>query len=193
MKRFLCALITILCCLSFALAENGEGLFNIAGLDEDETLFAFLDDNHIDTIYRPEGQPYAGTASEGTVVAFVEYMELANPGLVMLRLYMGITTYEELYGTALTLSAGDTEQTFAVDPMVSEYDMICQEDYTVWLTAETEPLVKAVIAAGGVLSFTIHGDREITGTLQLDAEALRTVWDNYAALGGFEQDFSRLK
>ena len=192
MKRVFCALIAALLLLSCACAENGEGLFDITALEEDERLFAYLADNHIDTIYRPDGQPFEGTASEGIVLAYIDYVELPNADVVALRLAIGIETYEELYGTELVLRAGDTELTLAADPYITEYDMICQEDYTVYLVGDTAALVDALLENNGELDFIIRGDREITGSIEISVESLQAIWDNYVALGGLEQDFSKL-
>ena len=193
MKHTLCVLLMLaLCACPMALAENGEGLFDVAALEEDETLFSFLDDNHIDTVYRPDGQPFYGDVSEGSVLAYLDYVELPNADVVALRLTIGIETFEELYGSELTLKAGDTELTFAVDPYINEYDMICQEDYTVYLTGDAAGLMDALLKGDGTLAFTIRGDREITGTIAMDPEAIRAIWEKYVALGGPEQDFSKL-
>ncbi len=194
MKRFFCALLSLaLLMVSGSLAENGEGLFDITALDEDESLDCYIDDNRVDTVYRPVDQPFEGTASEGSVVAYLDYVELANPGVVVLRLTIGLEVYEELYGTELVLKAGDTEITLAADPIIAEYDMICQEDYTVYLLGETAALMDALMNGDGELSFTIRGEREITGSLPIPAETVRAIWEKYVSLGGPEQDFSRLR
>ena len=193
MKQFLCILMVLtVLAFSCAFAENGEGLFQIEVLDEDESIFSYIDDNHIDTVYRPDGQPFEGTASEGIVLAYIDYVELPNADVVALRLAIGIETYEELYGTELVLRAGDTELTLAVDPYITEYDMICQEDYTVYLVGDTAALVDALLKNNGELDFIIRGDREITGSIDIPVESLQAIWDNYVALGGLEQDFSKL-
>ena len=193
MKHTLCVLLILaLCTFPMALAENGEGLFDVAALEEDETLFSFLDDNHIDTVYRPDGQPFYGDVSEGSVLAYIDYVELPNADVVALRLTIGFETYEALYGYELTLRAGDTELTFAADPYINDYDMIWQEDYTIYLTGDAAGLMEALASGDGNLAFTIRGEREITGTIAMDPEAIRAIWEKYVALGGPEQDFSKL-
>ncbi|MBR5345973.1 MAG: hypothetical protein IK127_09145 [Clostridia bacterium] len=193
MKRLLFVLMAlVLLTFSCAFAENGEGLFQIEALDEDESIFSYIDDNHIDTVYRPDGQPFVGEANEGDVMAYLDYVELPNAGVVALRLSIGIVTNEELYGTELDLACGDTELTFAADPMITEYDMIWSEDYSVYLAGEAAALMEALIQNEGQLDFVIRGDREISGSIRIAPDFLRAIWETYVELGGLEQDFSKL-
>ncbi len=192
MKRLLCcALILALLGLCPALAE--EGVFDLGALYDDETLYVYLDDNRIDTVYRPMDQPYPGELSEGGLVTFLDYVDLAEAGAVVLRFALAVQTESLLNAGSVTLSCGGAVVQRELNPTCTEYDGVYMEDYYIPLSGEDFALIRALLAGDGVLSVTLQSDRTITGTVRIPTDSLRTVWETYQACGGLTQDFSGLE
>lgn len=193
MKRFCCALLALtLLCLSCAMAEEGDA-FDLFRLESEEDLNAYLDDNRVDTVYRWADQPFSGDLSEGQLMVFLDYVELASPGLVALRFAFAVQTDEPLYATELTLSGGNVTLTRAITPLTTEYDFICMEDEYLVLTDEDFGLIEALLANDGTLNLTLFGSAVVTGQVQIPVDSLRRIWELYQACGGPSQDFDRLK
>ncbi len=184
------ALLAALCLLALpALAE-----VDTAVLDADTGLAAYPDDNGVDLIWRPLDQPFQGTAEEGTAVAFLDFAELANEGVVALRFVLTLQLDEALYADTLALRAGKKSWTFAVRPVTTEYDAVYQEDYTVPLGPAGLEMVQALAKnTGGTVSFTLEGGRTVSGTLAIPADRAAAVWKLYKAIGGPKQDLSVLE
>ncbi len=190
-RRLIPLFLILVLCLTSAFAEDGSGLFDLDALDADESLDCFMAGNRIDMIYRPEGQPYFGTMSEGRVVAFVDYVSLANEGVVVLRLILATQLDDMLCAGTVTLTSGDVTVTASADPTTTEYDAIVQEEYCFWLTADLQPLAESM-TENGTLTFTLNGERTVTGTVEIPAEDFAPLWESWVRLGGPEQPLERL-
>ena len=189
MKRILCALLAVLLALAgFAAAET-----DVSVLEQNDGLMEYLDDNGIDTVWRPASQPFYGEASEGTVCGFLDIVELADAELLVIRLTVSLELDDNIAGEEVQFTCGKESWTFPVQRRTSEYDLVFQEDYCAVLAGDSLSLVKT-LAGGkdGALSFTVSGVRSVSGTLAIPKEAAEEVWKLYRAAGGDRQDFSGL-
>ncbi len=193
-SRFLWLLTAVACLLAFAAcAEDWEG-FDLAALENDETITSFLDDNGIDTVYRSENQPFFGETDDGEVYGFLDYVELANGDLVVIRFTLAMNMEDELYADTMTLRFGDRAWTWSVTTRGSEYDSNYQEDYSVYLVGDGWELLEALAKAHGEkVSFTLLGYRTVIGTVTVDAAEAGRIRSNYVSLGGLQQDLTRLE
>ena len=193
MRRILCALLTLaMLALSCAFAEDYDA-FDLGRLAADDNLYVYLDDNRIDVVYRPADQPFEGTLSEGQLLAFIDYVELAEAGVVALRFAFAVQTFDLLYATQITLSCGDTVWTREITPITTEYDSIYMEDYYLPVTGEGFNLIEALLAGGGELNIALRSaDRTVTGTIRIPPESLRPLWETWQDCGGLRQDLERL-
>ena len=193
MKRAIVWLLMAALCLAVlpSLAEEHEG-FRLSGLEEDESLMIYLDDNGIDTVYRSMNQPFIGETDEGIVCAFLDYVELANENdLVAIRFTLALTMDDALYADKLTVRLGDRAWTWSVTTRGTEYDANYQEDYSVILVGEGFSFLEALASAGGEpLTFTLLGYRTVTGSVTVDTAEAKAILTRYTELGGMEQDVS---
>ena len=190
-----------LCCMALLLsllaacgaAEWGEGLFDFGVLDPEEELECWLDDNRIDLIYRPAGQPFRGESDEGDVRAFLDYVSLSNEGVVVPRLLLAMQLDDMLCAGTVTFTAGDFTVTAPADPTTTEYDGIVQEEYAVFLLGELQPLAEALAKGDGTLRFTLNGERTVRGTAAIPAETAAALWQGWLDAGGLSQPLDRLQ
>ena len=189
----------ILVCLTLlplypALAEEDFDGFDLALLDGSDGLICYPDDNRIDTVFRPEDQPFPGELSEGQLLTFLDFVELADAGVVVLRFALAVQTFDLLYATEVTLSCGDAVFSRTVAPVTTEYDSIYMEDSYIPVTGEDGfGLIRALLAGGGEMRVTLQGGRTLTGTVHIPTDSLRTVWETYQACGGLRQDLGALR
>ena len=190
MRRALCLLLAALLALvcSGAAAEK-----DIAVLEQSDALTEYLDDNGVDTVWRPVGQPFFGEADGAEVCGFLDIVELADTELLVLRLTVSMELDGNIAGEEVTFTLGKETWHFPAQRRTSEYDMVYQEDYSAVLFGDSLGLARALAGGkGSVLSFTVTGAREVSGTLTIPGEAAAEVWKLYRAAGGDKQDFSPL-
>ncbi len=188
LKRTALLALILALAVSPALAE-----FDTAALENPAELTEYLDDNGVDTVWRPVEQPFFGSASEGTVCAFLDYMELANEELLVLRFTVTVEVDELLYAGSLTVQVGKETWTFPVHAATTEYDMVYQEDYPVLLGTDGLEMVKAMSKnKGGEVRFTLSGEREVSGALAIPADQVKAIWKRYTDRRWDRQDFSAL-
>ena len=192
MKKLLCLLFAACLLCAAALAEDFEG-FDYGPLEADETLIAYPDDNRIDFVYRSETQPFSGELSEGTVLSFLDFVDLADAGVVVLRFAFAVQTDALLYATDITLSCGSAVMVRSVMPITTEYDSIYMEDYYIPVTGDGFDLIRALLSGGGELQVQFQSEeRTVTGTVHIPVDELRRLWETYEACGGTRQDLERL-
>ena len=188
MKRTICLLLAalLLAVWGFALGEADTSV-----LEGNPVLAEYLEEGGVDTVWRPLSQPFFGQAGEGSLCGFLDIVELADTGLLVLRLTVSLELDEPLEGEQVTFTLGKESWSFPVQRRTSEYDMVYQEDYSAVLAGDSLSLARALTKSkSGELAFTLTGTREISGSLTISKEAAAEVWKLYQAAGGDKQDFT---
>ena len=186
MKRMLIALL-ILALAAPALAE-----IDTAALESLPGTSVFLDG--VNTVVRPDDQPFFGEADDGSVCAFLDFIELEDRNVVALRFSLSLESDEEAAADTLTLTVGKQSWSFGVHAAVSEYDMVYQEDYAVCLSDEGLALARALAKnKSGRVAFTLEGWRTVSGSVAIPASAASQIWSQYKKLGGDKQDLTSLR
>ncbi len=188
MKRTICLLLAALLLAVWGLAL---GEADTSVLEGNPALTEYLEEGGVDTVWRPLSQPFFGQAGEGSLCGFLDIVELADTGLLVLRLTVSLELDEPLEGERVTFTLGKESWSFPVQRRTSEYDMVYQEDYGAVLAGDGLGLARALAKSkSGALAFTLTGTREISGSLTITKEAASEVWKLYQAAGGDKQDFT---
>lgn len=196
MRIRLCMLLSLLLliCLLPAAAEDGEQVFDLSALEEDENYYSYGDDNGIDTVWRSQSMPWSGFCGEGSADLFLDYVELANEGAVALRLSVSVVLDDMLAADEMTLTVDGKQWRFAVHTVCNEYDQVFMEDYGVCLAGESLGLLDALSGNGlHTVSFTLTGERTVTGTVNVPGEEACALRNKWVFLGGPRQDLSRVE
>lgn len=191
MKRMILLLSLLLLLPALALAEMDNAM-----LEETEGMNVYLDSNQIDTVIRPETQPFEAESDEEytDVYAFLDFVEMPNEHVTVMRLLVGLESSDPLYASELRVTVGGTTYIFPVEPVVSEYDMIYFEDYGVCFTDESLPMVKAMTRAKtDTFTAVLVGERELTLTLTMPRKEVAALYDLYVDAGGTSQALSYLR
>ena len=140
MKRVVSAVLAALLLASVSRAE--EAAVDAAALEAMPGCEVFLDENGVDTVIRPAGQPFAGVAAgqDCELYAYLDGVEKPDEGAVFLRLTVALMTPEAVDAREMTLDAGGGSYVFKVTADTGEYDAMYYEDYAVCLTDESLPL-----------------------------------------------------
>ncbi len=193
--KFLAALLCLLLAFSPALAE-----FDAAPLREDPDLIPMPQFGTANTAYRPSHQPYIGQVDEpfeGDLVAFVDYITLADEGVTLLRLSLSTMVFgHALYADEMRLTVGGRQYTFAVSAAVDEYDGLYMEDYAVCLTDASLPLLAAIARQKTdepipVALFSL-GEAVLTGLVVIPGADAAELYDRFVDLGGKKQGLKAL-
>ncbi len=183
--------ITLLLALCLLLTGAASAETDLSPLETSEAVAEYLDDNGIDTVWRPLTQPFIPQVDEGTACCFLDIVELANEELLVLRFTVSFELDEPLFGDDMTLTLEKESRTFPVEHHWSEYDLVYQEDCLVYLAGSDLDLVKRLAGKGDhSLAFTVRGSREIHGTVVIPGAMAAEIWDLYRAAGGDRQGFS---
>ncbi len=190
MKR---AILLALCLVLWCSCTLAEG-FDQAGLERLEGCMVFRDAYGVNTIVRPEGQPYQGTIDleDAELEVYLDYIQMPDEDATFLRLMLCLTTWEFTGTRQLTITVGETDYVFSVTPEVTEYDLTYFEDYVICMTDESLPMIKAMARSRqdtfGIKLTGEWGERH--GVITLPAEAAAELYDTYINLGGNRQDLS---
>lgn len=192
MKRALLLLLSLLLLLpALALAEIDNAM-----LEGTEGMNVYLDNNQVDTVIRPQNQPFEAVsdAEYTDVFAFLDFVEMPNEHATVMRLLIGLESSDPQYASELRITVGGTTYVFPVEPVVSEYDMIYFEDYGVCFTDESLPMVKAMARAKtDTFTAVLVGERELTLTLTMPRKEVAALYDLYVDAGGTSQALSYLR
>lgn len=194
MKRLIALCLMVGMLLTQAWAE--ENAFDNAVLEETENCYVYLSDNGVDTVVRPLNQPYMGTVEmEGAeLIAYLDYVEMPNEDVTVLRLLLALTVPEHLAASEVTVTVGKKDYIFSVKPMITEYDTTYYEDYALCMTDESLPMIKAMARAkGDSFSVRFSGDVSLTGTITLPNADVADIYDRYIDLGGERQGLEWLR
>lgn len=165
MKRWM---ILLFCCLLLPAMTLGEG-----GVPFMEDCASFLDDNGVDTVFRPLNQPFMGETAEGELVAFMDYVEDPNQDTLYLRLTLSVAALAPLPETPLTLQVGQQSWTMDITPILSEYDAMYYGDYCIPLVGDEEALLQALMAGKAPLILTVG--EVFTGRVEIPAAEVKTM------------------
>ena len=194
MKRLFCLLLTLMLLMTgFALAED-DGL-DFSAWESLPDTYVYLDDDQVTTVIRYQDQPFFGQcdSDDDTICVFLDFVEDPNLDRVLVRLSLSLQCLDEVHGETMSITVNNTSYTFSVYPRISEYDLVYQEEYCVCLTAASLPMLKA-IAKGkrDSFSFTISGDRVVSGTLSIPVKNASAIYSQYTKLKGDKQDLAAL-
>lgn len=187
MKRMLCLLAGLLLLWGSAMAEE----FDQPALEALEGYEVTMDAWQVNTIVRPEGQPYEGTmdASDAELLTFLDFIQMPDEDATFLRLTLCLTSYEFIGAGELTVTVNGTDYIFNVFPEVSEYDAVYFEDYSVCMTAESLPMIKAMARSrSDTFAIRLAGAEEYTGAITLPLDTVAEMYDTYIDLGGAKQN-----
>ena len=194
MRKLFTLILALTLALVFAALPSARAEFDTASLEALPGMAVYLDDNGIDTVVRPMDQPFEGTADEAgaSACAFVDYIELADEDIVFLRLTVSVESQEQLAAGRLALHVGKQDWVFTVQPVISEYDMVYQEDYAVCLTDESLPMLKEIARSKtDAYAFSLSGgERSLSGEVRLRGAAVAALYDCYVQLGGPQQNLA---
>lgn len=192
MKRGILLLLTLLLLLpAAALADMDNDL-----LESTEGMLVYLDNDQINTIIRPEDQPFEGEVDMpyAYVRAYVDFVERPNDHATLMRLLVGLESEEPQYASELRVTVGSTTYCFPVETVISEYDMIYFEDYSVYFTDESLPMLKAIARAkSDTYAVTLLGEQELHMTLTLPGKEIAALYDLYVDAGGTAQELTYLR
>lgn len=192
MKRGILLLLTLLLLLPAAsLADMDNDL-----LESTEGMLVYLDNDQINTIIRPEDQPFEGEVDMpyAYVRAYVDFVERPNDHATLMRLLVGLESEEPQYASELRVTVGGTTYCFPVETVISEYDMIYFEDYSVYFTDESLPMLKAIARAkSDTYAVTLLGEGELHMTLTLPGREIAALYDLYVDAGGTAQELTYLR
>lgn len=186
MKRLAWMLVLLLLLCTTALAEG----FDQAALEQLENCDVYMDINHVDTVVRPQSQPYAGEVDleDAELAAFLDFIHMPGEDTTFLRLTLSLTSYEYVAAGEMTITVGGKEYVFMVFPEATEYDMTYFEDYIVCMTDESLPMIKAMARSREeTFPIKLAGATEVTGSITLDLDEVAWIYDTYIDLGGAQQ------
>ena len=188
-----CCVICVLLMLSVSAAADVDA----AMIESMEDASVFLDDNGIDTVIRPNGQPYFGKIDRENVqlCTYLDFVEMPDmEDTVFIRLTLALETWETINADRVGIRVGKENYIFEVSPRTSEYDLIYYEDYTLCMTDKSLPMLKAM-ASGKTDTWDIvfYSEDTITGTLQIDRTAVKKLYNRYIDARGNKQNLESFR
>lgn len=167
-----------------------------AMLESAPGMMSYLDMDNVNTVIRSQAQPFPGRTDEGDteVYAFIDFLEMPVEDVTLVRLTVSVVGTEELCAREMNISAGGKTYAFNVTRQVSEYDMMYYEDYSVCLTDQTLPLLKA-IARGKTDDYavTLTGSARFNCTLTIPGNEAAQLYDLYVDAGGTKQNLELMR
>ena len=187
----------ILCLLLFAVSACAEvRMEKLTGLRDAQV---FTDDNGIDTVIRPAGQPYfcSVEAENAELLAYLDFVECPNEeDTVFLRLTLAMETWDRISAVRMAIEVGKQRYIFTVKAKVSEYDMTYYEDYAVCMTDLSLPMLKAIAGSRTdewPLTFYTGDGEQVTGTVRLPHGDVKTAYNAYVDARGPKQNLESFR
>lgn len=152
-----------------------------------------LDTNGIDTVIRPNNQPYVAVCEGASheMIVYVDFVEMPNLNGTFLRLTCSLVSGSMTDIDTLRVDASSGSWIFDTSREVSEYDDMYYEDYAVLLGTDGMAMMKALAKKDLPLTLTLEGDLDcITAALTLPSEDMKLLYDRFVSAGGMEQDFT---
>ena len=196
MKRIFALVLMMALLLTSALAE-----FNTDALKTDADMYSFTQFGTVDTVYRSVNQPYIGQADEqydGGLVAYVDYITLADHDVTLLRLMISTESFGLPLGAQeIRLTVGGKQYTLPVSRVESEYDGLYMEDFTACLVGEGLNILKAVAQQKHDDPIPVEllslGDVVFSGLVIIPGEEAASLHDRFVDLGGKTQSLKKLE
>ncbi len=196
MRKLLMMLMAAMMLCSAALAE-----FDTEPLRLDENHYVFTEDGTPDTVYRPVNQPYLGQVDEewfGDLIAYAEFVTLANEGVTVPRLLICTTAYDmPLRADQVAITLGGRKYTFPVSAVEAEYDGQYLEDHAIGLAGEGMNLLKAIAQQkkDAPISVTLLslGETVFSGQVIISGQDAARLYDRFVDLGGRRQDLHQVE
>lgn len=191
MRRWIALLLLLLVWVP-ACAEG----FDQAALEQLEGCYVYKDANQVDTVVRPLSQPYGGEVNlpDGELEVFLDFLQQADTDITFLRLTLSLTSYDYVAAGEMTITVGGKDYIFQLQPQYTEYDLTYYEDYSVCLTDESLPMLKAMARSKtDTFPVTLVGSSVVEGSITLPLDEVAELYDAYVNLGGTSQrlDFCR--
>lgn len=186
MKHLAWAMVFLMLLGAPALADG----FDQAALEMMENCEVYRDINQVDTIVRPQSQPYAGEVEmeDASLDVFLDYIQMPDEDTTFLRLTLSLTSYEFVGACEMTITVGGKDYVFNVFPETYEYDMTYYEDYIVCMTDQSLPMIKAMARSRNeTFPIRLAGAGEICGSITLPLDEVAELYDTYIDLGGEQQ------
>ncbi len=191
MKRCLAFLLALMLLHGVAMAEMDTDMLASA-----QSMNVYLDNTEINTVYRPEeGQPFEGVCEEDGIsaLAYLDFVTMPEAHATLMRFTLSMCAMDALYANQLELTIGGKTYVFPVSAAVDEYDLVYYEDYSVYLTDESLPLVKAIAQSKrGVVEAVLCGETETHVSLVINPKEAARLYDLYVDAGGNKQDLTDL-
>ncbi len=154
-----------------------------------------LDTNGVDTVIRPENQPYVAVCADAghEMIVYLDFVEMPNLGGTYLRLTCSLISGSMTDIDTLRVDASSGSWIFDTSREVSEYDDMYYEDYAALLGTDGMAMMKALARRDLSLTLTLEGDKDsITAMVTLPSEDMKLLYDRFVAAGGMEQDFTSI-
>lgn len=191
MKKLIALLLAVLMLLGCASAE-----FDNEELLRTEGCITFPHMGGWDTVVRPEWQPYVGELDDGTLAAYVDYVQLVDLDVTLLRIVLSVMIWDPMEADAIELTVGGKTYTLHPDCEEAEYDGTYMEDYYVCLTDASLPLLKAIAQQKKdepiPVTFIYEGQVMHTGSVIIPGDDAARLYDRFIDLGGKKQDLKAL-
>ena len=196
MKRIFALILMMTLLLTSAMAE-----FNTDALKTDADLYSFTPHGTVDTVYRGVNQPYIGQVDEGYeggLVAYVDYITLADHDVTLLRLMISTEVFDLPLGAQeVRLTVGGKQYTLPVSREESEYDGLYMEDFTACLVGEGLNMLKAIAQQKQdnpiPVELLSQGETVFSGLVIIPGEAAASLHDRFVDLGGKTQGLKKLE
>jgi hypothetical protein len=192
MFKCLCVMLILILISVSALAEVDTGR-----IESMEDASVFLDDNGIDTVIRPNGQPYFGEMNRDNVqlCTYLDFVEMPDmEDTVFIRMTFALETWETIGADRVGIRVGKENYVFEVSPHTSEYDMTYYEDYVVCLTDKSLPMLKAMASGKtDTWEITFYSEDPVTGLLRIDRAAAKKMYNLYVDAKGSKQNLESFR
>ncbi len=173
---FLLALVLLLFGMAHAYAEM-EQLTGIDGVQ------VFLADNGVDTVVRPEDQPYFGQIDKenASLCIYLDFLQSPNDeDIVFMRLTLAIETWDPVNAETIAVEAGKNRYVFEVKASTSEYDQTYYEDYELYMTDLSLPMIAAMASAKtSEWKFVLYGNETVEGSITMPADMVKKLYKAY--------------
>ena len=192
MKRLICLVMTLMLACSGALAEA----FDQEGLEQLEGCTVSMDLLEVNTIVRPDDQPWTGECAlpDSWLDVYLDFIRMPDEEATFMRLTLSVTSFEYVAAEKVSILVNGKEYVFTVEEEVSEYDGMYFEDFTACMTDESLPMIKAMARSKtDVFPVTLSGGLEVQGSITLPLDRVAELYDAYIRLGGAKQDLEQFR
>ena len=187
MRKLIAILLALALLPTMALAE-----FNTQALMQEEDFIVMMRPGSWDTLYCPMNQPYPGEAGDAWMDVSVDFVELVDIDMTLVRVSVRVEVFDNLYADTITFTVGGKRYAFAVQADVFEYDGVYQETYDVCLTDASLPFLKAIAQRKKddpiPVEFLSGGQSVLTGRVVIPGDDAARIYDLFIDLDGKSQD-----